>query len=132
MKEATRRKASLETNPGLVIAGGLLTLAAVFLAYGAFDDITTDNATSFTFEYTLLTVCAVWCLFIAIRFLVRGRHLLGIMSLSILCAAVWGQRAIGPGTVPNIQPEYIATVVSLIWFLMISLALLVVGFRRLV
>jgi hypothetical protein len=36
------------------------TLAAVVLAFAAFDDITTDRATTFTFEWLGLAACGIW------------------------------------------------------------------------
>ena len=46
---------------------GIVTLAAIFLTFLAFDDITTDNATSFRFEYTALVVCAAWASILTVR-----------------------------------------------------------------
>ena len=47
---------------GVRMAQGVITLGMVVLAFLAFDDITTDNATSFTFEYAFLLVIAIWSL----------------------------------------------------------------------
>jgi hypothetical protein len=56
---------------------GLISLAALFLAYAALDDITTDNATSFPVEYTLLIACAAWFAFLAARMIRRRYRTLG-------------------------------------------------------
>ncbi|MBP1648638.1 MAG: hypothetical protein H6Q30_2083 [Bacteroidetes bacterium] len=119
-------------NPGLITVTGFATLAAVLLAFGAFDDITTDDAKTFTVEYALLVASGCWCLLVAISLLARRRIVFGLVSLILLAAAIWGQRAIGPGTLTSARPEYIATVIALCWFLVLSGILVVYGFRRLV
>ena len=113
----------------VLIVDGFVTLAFVVLAFLAFDDITTDNATSFTVEYTCLLACAIWCLAVAVRLATKGYFILGTASALALGAAVWGQRSIGPGTVPSWQPRYVATVAAIIWFLSLALVLFVLGFR---
>jgi hypothetical protein len=119
-----------EIKPGTrLIVGGFATLGFWMLAFAAFDDITTDNATSFTFEYSFLVICALWGLFISARLFRRGNRFLGILSGLMLAAAVWGQRGIGPGTVPGWRAEYITTSAGLLWFLLLSGILVVMGFR---
>jgi hypothetical protein len=120
----------LQSGPHLIV-GGCATLAAFVLAFLAFDDITTDNATTFTLEYGLLLLCAAWCLFVSIRLIGRGNRVLGILSLVTLTGAVWGQRRIGPGTAPAWQPEYLATATGMLWLLALSAILVVMGFRHL-
>lgn len=107
----------------------VITLGAVFLAYAAFDDITTDKAATFTVEYGALALCGAWALGVAVRLLRDGRIALGAVSLAALAAGVWGQRAIGPGTAPSSEWHYVATVAAVAWFLVLALALLVVGWR---
>ncbi len=120
----------LDIKPGVrLIVGGLATLAFWMLAFAAFDDITTDNATSFKVEYSFLFICALWGLFISARLFRRGNHFLGILSGLMLVAAVWGQRGIGPDTVPGWRAEYITTTAGLLWFLLLSGILVVMGFR---
>src|SRR3954453_5848574 len=107
----------------------VVTIAALLLVFAAFDDITTDNATSFPFEYTILVASAVWLLFIALRLMRRGRALLGGISLLALASAVWGQRAVGPGVVwgrggHGFKPEYVAVISAYGWFCALSLAML--------
>ena len=80
-----------------LLRDAVVTIAALLLVFAAFDDITTDSATSFPLEYTILAASAVWLLFIAVRLMRRGHGLLGGISLLALASAVWGQRAIGPG-----------------------------------
>ena len=52
----------------------LVTIAALLLGFAAFDDITTDTATSFPLEYTTLAVAAIWLVFIAVRLMRRRRQ----------------------------------------------------------
>ena len=80
-----------------LFANAAITLVALLLVFGAFDDITTDNATTFRVEYTFLVGCAGWLLFVA-WFLIRGGHrTLGFASLVVLASALWAQHAIAPG-----------------------------------
>jgi hypothetical protein len=107
----------------------VVTIAALLLVFAAFDDITTDNATSFPLEYTILIASAVWLLFIAGRLMRHGHGLLGGISLLALAGAVWGQRAVGPGVVwgqraAGFKPEYVAVMTAYGWFCALSLAML--------
>lgn len=116
-------------SDAVLIVDGLVTFAFIVLAWLAFDDITTDNAASFTVEYTCVLACAIWCLVVAVRLATRGHFILGTASALALGAAVWGQRSIGPGTVPSWQPRYVATVAAIVWFLSLAVVLVVLGFR---
>ena len=107
----------------------VVTIAVLLLVFAAFDDITTDNATSFALESTILAASAVWLLFIAVRLMRHGRGLLGAISLLALVSAVWGQRAVGPGVVwgqraAGLKPEYVAVMTAYGWFCALSLAML--------
>ena len=107
----------------------VVTIAALLLVFAAFDDITTDNATSFPLEYTILAASAAWLLFIAVRLMRHGHGLLGGISLLALASAVWGQRAVGPGVVwgqrlAGFKPEYVAVMTAYGWFCALSLAML--------
>ena len=107
----------------------VVTIAALLLVFAAFDDITTDNATSFPLEYTILVASAIWLLFIAGRLMRHGHGLLGGISLLALTSAVWGQRAVAPGVVwgqraAGFKPEYVAVMIAYGWFCALSLALL--------
>jgi hypothetical protein len=93
-----------------------VTLATVLLAFAAFDDITTDTATTFTFEWVGLAVCGVWLLIVSWR-LLRSRHRwLGSVSLVALVAAAGAGSAIRPGS-GAFQTEYLTTIAALLWFL---------------
>src|SRR6476661_8344118 len=106
-----------------------VTIAALLLVFAAFDDITTDDATSFPLEYTILIASAVWLLFVAVRLMRHGQGMLGGISLLALAGAVWGQRAVGPGVVwhqggAGFKPEYVAVTSAYGWFWIVALAML--------
>jgi len=111
------------------IRDGLVSLIVLLFAYGAFDDITTDNATSFRFEYGMLAACALWLGSVGLRLLRLGHRRLGIASLAILGGALWGQRAIGPNPTPHFWPGYLITLGAFLWFLALAVGLLVRGSR---
>lgn len=113
----------------LLLRDAVVTFVVMLFAYGAFDDITTDNSTDFTFEYVVLGCCALWLLFAGLRLLRIGYRVLGCVSLLALAAAVWGQRGIGPGITPGLWPEYVVTVAAVLWFTTLSVVLLVLGWR---
>jgi len=107
----------------------VVTIAVLLLVFAAFDDITTDDATSFPLEYTILIASAVWLLFVAVRLMRHGEGLLGGISLLALAGAVWGQRAVGPGVVwhqrgGGFKPEYVAVTSAYGWFWILALAML--------
>ena len=93
-----------------------VTLATVLLAFAAFDDITTDTDTTFTFEWAGLAVCAVSLLIVSWRLLRSEHRWLGAVSVVALVAAVGAGSAIRPGTGP-FQIEYLTTLAGLLWFL---------------
>ena len=108
---------------------GIVTLAAMAIAYAAFDDITTGNETDFRQEYLVLLVCLMWLMFVAVR-LMRLRHRgLGIASLAALAGAIWGQFQIGLGIIPGMWPGYLVTVGAMLWFVVLSGVLVVLGGR---
>jgi hypothetical protein len=101
---------------GELLRDAALTLAAVLIAFAAFDDITTDTATTFKPEWFGLVVCATWLLLVSWR-LQRGEHRwLGLCSVIVLVAAVGAGSTIRPGTGP-FQIEYLVTIAGLLWFL---------------
>lgn len=93
-----------------------VTLATVLLAFAAFDDITTDRASTFTVEWVALGVCSVWLLTVSWR-LVRSEHRwLGFVSVVALAGAAGAGSTIRPGT-GSFQIEYLTTIAGLFWFL---------------
>lgn len=106
-----------------------ITVVALLLVFAAFDDITTDNATSFRVEYTFLIGCAGWLLFVAWSLIRDGRRALGFASLVALAGALWAQRAIGPDMVPGLRPEHIVMIASYFWFWALLGAMLWLAWR---
>ena len=106
---------------------GAITVVVLLLVYAAFDDITTDRATSFRVEYTALMACVAWLVFVATG-LIRQRHLvLGGVSLVAIAAAIWAQRAVDQGQSPGWRPEYTALATAYLWFSMLAIVLMVRG-----
>ena len=103
---------------------------ALLLIFAAFDDITTDNATTFRTEYALLLACAGWLIFIAVRLLRAGHQLLGGASLLAVVAGVWVQRAIGPGIAPGFWAEYVVATAAYLWFVALAISLVWLARRR--
>lgn len=112
------------------VASGLATFAALLLIFAAFDDITTDNATTFRPEYALLLACAGWLIFVAVRLLRANHQLLGGASLLAVAAGVWAQRAIGPGIVPGFWAEYVVAGAAYLWFVALASGLVWLARRR--
>ena len=109
---------------------GTASLLFIVLVCLAFDDITTDTAQAFEMEYTILTAAAAWFAAVSGWLVWTGRRLAGALSLVALCGALWAQQEIGPGTRASLQPEYLATLAALAWFLGLSLWLTIKGNRR--
>lgn len=108
---------------------GLVTVGVLLLVFAAFDDITTDNATSFPLEYTILIACAGWLLFLALRLMRQRHNALGVVSLLALVSGVVAQRAIRPGITPGFWTEYVVATAAYLWFVAISALLLWRGGR---
>jgi ammonia channel protein AmtB len=90
----SRTTASNVKGPGLGIGG--VTLAAMVMAGLALDDITTDNATRFPVEYTILVVCAAWLLLVAWQLFRSGSRVnAGITVISLAAATVMAAGGIG-------------------------------------
>lgn len=93
-----------------------ITFATVLLAFAAFDDITTDTATTFTFEWVGLAICGVWLLIVSWRLLRSEHWWLGFISVVALVATAGAGATIRPGTGP-FQVESLTTLAGLLWFL---------------
>ena len=108
---------------------GAITVVALLLTYAAFDDITTDHATTtFRAEYGFLVGCAVWLLYVSSS-LWRGHHRgFGFGSLVALSGALWAHRASGPVVVSR-APEYIAMIAAYLWFWALAGAMLWLAWR---
>lgn len=105
------------------LASGLATCTALLLMFAAFDDITTDNATTFRTEYAWLLACGGWLSFVALRLLRAGHQLLGGVSLLAVAAGAWAQRAMGPGIVPGFWAEYVVATAAYLWFVALAIGL---------
>jgi hypothetical protein len=112
-----------------LFANAAITLVALLLVFAAFDDITTDNATTFQVEYTFLVGCAGWLLFVAWSLIRGGHRTLGYASLVALASALWAQHAIGPRMVPGLRPEYIVMTSAYFWFWALTGAMLWLAWR---
>jgi hypothetical protein len=110
---------------------GVVTGAAVILAFGAFDDITTDNATSFEVEYSCLVLCLIWMAALIARLAKRGLNLLALLCAMLVLAILWGQRQIGPGTTASWQLEYVLATTAIIGIFLVACGLIVKGLRLL-
>jgi len=97
----------------------IITLVAVFLAFGALDDITTDHDTSFVFERAALIMCTGWFLVLAWRVSQLGRRALGRTSLAAALAVGLTQWAVGPGTAQSLV-GYLVLLAGLGWFVLVA------------
>jgi hypothetical protein len=104
-----------EQSRGQLLGNGVGTIIAVLLAYAALDDITTDNATTFAFEWVLLGLCAAWLLLVSRRLVRSGHRWLGSASLVVLMIASAAGSRIRQGG--SFEVEYLATLSGLVWFL---------------
>jgi hypothetical protein len=105
------------------VAISVISLVLLGLAYAALDDITTDRATSFTVEYSILAGCGAWILVVAALF-TRARHyILAVLSVIALFAAVWGLRDIR-GVVSRASPEFVAVAGAFLWFFTVAVVAL--------
>ena len=118
----TRASASADAD----LFDGWMTLAAFVFAFAAFDDITTDHATSFRAEYTLLLLCAAWGAALNVRLAWRGRSGLAGACLALLLAVLWGQQSIGPGTRASVGPGYLVAA-ALLGFVAVAIYLVITG-----
>jgi hypothetical protein len=110
-----------------LIRDGTLTFAALVLSFAAFDDITTDKETDFALEHGAVLVCTGW-LFVVTFWLIRAsRGVLGAISFVLLVGTLWGQ--IGPGITPGLWPVYTLTASAFVWFMVVSVVLVVSGWR---
>jgi hypothetical protein len=111
-----------------LLRDAVVTLAAVLLAFAAFDDITTDRDTDFTFEWGALSVCALWLALVSWRLLKSEPRWLGVISVTVLVAAAGtGSRIRANGPFPV---EYLTTIAGLLWFLGLAGFLAAQAWRR--
>lgn len=121
---AIRRSRSIAS-----LRDGAVTCAVLLLSFAALDDITTGNETDLTLEYGALLISAGWLLFVTFRLIRTSRRVLGAISFAVLAGALWGQREIGPGITPGLWPAYVVTASAFLWFLIITIVLLLSGWQ---
>ena len=113
-----------------VVRDAAITIVALLLVFAAFDDITTDGATTFAVEYFALALCAAWLAFVSVRLWRTHHRILGSVSVLALIASVWAQRAIGRDMAPGLRLEYIVLAAAYVWFWALAIALLWLGWRE--
>ena len=112
-------------NGDHLVRDAVITFVAVVLAVAALDDITTDSATSFPVERTMLVMCTVWFLVVAWRLWNQGRRGLAVVSFGLVTIAALAQPTLGPRTA-TMQVGYLAivgylaTLGALAWLLLLS------------
>jgi hypothetical protein len=126
MRQELNSGSAAETQ---LLANAAITFVALLLIFAAFDDITTDTATTFHVEYTFLVGCAGWLAFVIYSLIRRGHRTLGLVSLVALASALWAQHAIGPGMLSGLRPEYIVMTAAYFWFWALAGAMLWLAYR---
>lgn len=94
---------------------GIFSLVVLWLTFAALHDITLDNGTSFTGEYTLLVVSGAWFTTVALFLAVRLHRRLAAASLALVAlglAACWSLPHYGA---PPSLLNYLAWV-PMLWF----------------
>jgi hypothetical protein len=99
---------------------GIASILLLVLAWAALDDITTDNATEFVPEYSILAVCGIWFTAVAVWLLVRRRALTGIISLIAVALAVVAFSSL-PHHYGPASPINYSGLLSLGWFLALAM-----------
>jgi hypothetical protein len=89
MEKPVRLQSGLSVASPTLVGPAALTLGAMVLAFLAFDDITTDNATGFRLEYTLLACTGAWLAIFVVQLCRHGRSLLAGVALFLLLASAW-------------------------------------------
>ena len=69
-------------------ARGWVSLVVLAFSWLALDDITTDNATRFPLEYTMLVLAGAWFAVLGVWLVVKGRAFAGIGSLMAVVLGV--------------------------------------------
>jgi hypothetical protein len=60
---------------------GVCSLIVLLLAWLALDDITTDNASEFPLEYTILVSAGMWFVALGVSLIAKRRYFSGVSSL---------------------------------------------------
>jgi hypothetical protein len=115
---------------GTLFRDGMITIVVLILVFAAFDDITTDNASTFVAEYSMLVVCAGWLIRVIARLFNTGRYGLGTVSAVALLVGMWAGRVVVSGIVPGFWTRYIVLSVVYVWFWALAVTLLWLGRRQ--
>ena len=109
---------------------GLISLFLLALAWAALDDITTDNATTFAFEYLCLIGIAAWFFSLFARFVMRGHRILGFTMTALLVATTVAIVILPPRgePLPAWQPRLVYLAFAI--YLVLSAWLIWPGIRR--
>ena len=67
---------------------GAVSLIVMLLSWLALDDITTDNASAFPLEYTILVLAGAWFVALGVWLAVKGRLVAGMASLAAVALGV--------------------------------------------
>jgi len=119
------------TRRGALLRDAALTAVAAFFAFGALDDITTDNATGgFLPERIVLLVCSGWFLFAAWGLVQAGHRHVGRLSIAVGVAFALAQWVVRRDTVPSVRTAYLVTLLGLAWFAILSAFLAWRGWRE--
>jgi hypothetical protein len=102
----------------------ILTIAAVLLAYAAFDDITTDHDTNFVFERAMVALCVGWLAWVTWQCIAERRRALSLVSVVLLAGAVLAQPRVVQGPQGSVA-AYLVTLACLVWFLGVAVWLAV-------
>jgi hypothetical protein len=120
MRAASLSSANALGRPGTQsLCVGIASILLLMLAWAALDDITTDTATAFVPEYSILVVCGIWFTAVAVWLLVRRRALTGIISLFAVALAVIAFWSL-PHHYGQGSPINYLGLLSLAWFLALA------------
>ena len=125
---ADHETATQVTPPAVFARHGIITLLVTVLTAMALDDITTDSATAFVLEYSILAAAGGWGVFVGYNLLRTGHGVVGTTSVILLAAAAWvavdGLGHKRDGGWSAFWPEYTVMLATSVWFVALSVILL--------
>ena len=96
-----------------------LTMLLLTFAFMAFDDITTDNATTFRAERTVLVLFTIWCAVPSWRLVSAGYERFGVLSFVVLGIGALAQLNLGH-RIAVWNFSYVAMLLMMAWFLVVA------------